>query len=161
MTEIGVDKQVLALIARETGLAPQRISLNALIERDLGCTGGDAWDLLVTLAEEFKIDMSGFDFASHFDDESMPAGGLLATIVGAIAIASALMAIPRWIAKALLPDWVVFIVIGMGMFAGGWLWSRYWPSERRRQANKIPVRVQDLIEAARVQRWPYSMPAVT
>lgn len=47
----------------------QSITRETLIEDDLGVTGDDAEELLVSFSAKFKVDISEFNFGKYFNDE--------------------------------------------------------------------------------------------
>ncbi|MBQ9578073.1 MAG: DUF1493 family protein [Ottowia sp.] len=63
-------EDVIALIAEETALSPERIQPQHSLNFDLGVDGDDAEELLLAYREKFLVDMSGFDFHRYFDEES-------------------------------------------------------------------------------------------
>ncbi|WP_163213730.1 DUF1493 family protein [Bacteroides sp. 519] len=46
-----------------------QIDLETKIEEDLGITGDDAYELIVTYGEYFNIDVSHFNLSDYFKDE--------------------------------------------------------------------------------------------
>lgn len=58
------------LIARETGCPLESLIDSALIELDLGITGDDAWELIEAIHNEYKTDLSNFDFTLYFSPET-------------------------------------------------------------------------------------------
>jgi acyl carrier protein len=61
---------VIDLICRCRGNARWKVTLDAELGDDLGIDGDDAAELLGAFAEEFKVDLSAFDFDAHFGPEA-------------------------------------------------------------------------------------------
>ncbi len=61
--------RIIALLAEEWGMRPERIHEHSRLEEDLGMTGDDASDFLMDFAEQFAVDLAGLDFHKHFGPE--------------------------------------------------------------------------------------------
>ena len=60
---------VIAIIAEETSISPERIQPQHSLNFDLGVDGDDAEELLRTYMEKFHVNMQAFDFHRYFGDE--------------------------------------------------------------------------------------------
>lgn len=50
---------------------PQKLTLDTLLEKDLGITGDDAIDFIEDFAQEFDIDCSSFNYRLYFKEEGV------------------------------------------------------------------------------------------
>ena len=48
---------------------PDKLTLDTLLEKDLGITGDDAIDFIEEFAQEFNVDISSFDYSKYFREE--------------------------------------------------------------------------------------------
>jgi hypothetical protein len=71
MIEAEIRKEMIALITDKVGVRPEDVLPEADIEKDLGCTGDDFFELMDAYATRFKVDMSGFLWYFHSHDEGM------------------------------------------------------------------------------------------
>jgi acyl carrier protein len=62
---------IRALVAEQTNVAIEDITVETTLASDLGIDGDDAWELLEKYAEKFNVSMRGFVFLDHFDWEGM------------------------------------------------------------------------------------------
>ncbi|HBK70365.1 MAG TPA: hypothetical protein DDZ39_01695 [Flavobacteriaceae bacterium] len=56
-------------IIKETLVNDLEITTMTTLERDLGITGDDAWDLLEKYKNIFNVDISNFEFNEYFQEE--------------------------------------------------------------------------------------------
>jgi acyl carrier protein len=61
--------QIVKLIEKKMGRYKKEITRGTSLERDLGISGEDAWELLLEYKEEFGVDISKFDFNKYFSPE--------------------------------------------------------------------------------------------
>lgn len=135
---------MIALVARTTGIRPEKIGLKDRLAEDLGIDGDDAVELFEAYETELRVDLSVLyaSWNKHFGPEGFPLPlgfglVLVASIVGGVA--GGLNA-PAWLA--------VLVGLAVGLF---WLIPlRAWPLPT---PESHPVRVEDLITAARSGRW--------
>lgn len=71
MDEAQIRERLIAMIMAKVGVNRDEVINCEDIERDLGCTGDDFFELIETYAKEFKVDMTGFLWYFHTHDESM------------------------------------------------------------------------------------------
>ena len=64
-------KEVVQLVAQQTGVPSERISPQTTLFGDLGIDGDDAAELLAAFAEQFRVDLSEFESRRHFGGEGM------------------------------------------------------------------------------------------
>jgi len=76
MTEADIRKELIALIPEKVGVRPEEVMPDADIEKDLGCTGDDFFELMEAYAQHFNVDMSGFLWYFHTSEEGHNLGGL-------------------------------------------------------------------------------------
>jgi hypothetical protein len=76
MTEADIRKELIALITDKVGVRAEEVLPNADIEKDLGCTGDDFFELMEAYAKRFTVDMSGFLWYFHSREEGHNLGGL-------------------------------------------------------------------------------------
>lgn len=61
--------KLIAFIREEIGEFNKEINFSTRLEEDLGVTGDEAVELLLSIGKEFKIDLTGFDFKRYFHPE--------------------------------------------------------------------------------------------
>jgi len=76
-----LEERVKTLVARETSMRIERISLKTRIAQDIGCDGDDAAELFEAFAKEFDVDLTGIQWNKHFCGEGLPPGGLFGVLV--------------------------------------------------------------------------------
>ena len=59
-----------SFVAARIGLKPSKVKDDSDIERDLGCTGDDFFELMEAYQKEHDVDMSGFLWYFHSYDEA-------------------------------------------------------------------------------------------
>jgi hypothetical protein len=62
-------QMTIRFIAREWPIDPQKLTPETRIERNLGITGDDAYNLMCKFFKEFTIDGAKFNFDDHFNSE--------------------------------------------------------------------------------------------
>lgn len=148
MTPENIEERVMAIIVEETGFPRPKLSTATRIERDIGCTGDDAHDLLVRLKDEFDIDMSGFDFYRHFDGEGQNMPPVVHSMLAALCVGV--------LCAQLIGEWVdtngVAILAACAFCANLYL-TRNAPRDPFRGAEKKRVTVGHLVEAANKRKW--------
>src|SRR6266567_9076321 len=60
---------IIKLIADQSGVKPEQISLETRLNLDLSIDGDDAAELLELYSEAFGVDMTGFQWSKYFRDE--------------------------------------------------------------------------------------------
>jgi Protein of unknown function (DUF1493) len=81
--ESGIAKRVTEFLVRELRLRKTDLKRETRLRQDLRVYGTDAIELLEAFAEEFRVDMSGFDVAQYFWPEgSDPIRWLWRLLVG-------------------------------------------------------------------------------
>mgnify|MGYP001458553579 CR=1 FL=1 len=71
MTEIEIRDRLITMIMDKVGAKRDEIANCTDIEKDLGCTGDDYFELMEDYAKEFNVDMSDFRWYFHTHDEAM------------------------------------------------------------------------------------------
>jgi len=66
-----IKDKLLAYIKGLNLINPKKLTLDTLIERDLGITGDDAIDFIEEFAHEFNVDITSFDYSKHFGGEGV------------------------------------------------------------------------------------------
>jgi hypothetical protein len=158
-----ISERVIELVSEQTGWNPRAITPDTEIERDLGCTGDAARELLFRLEREMDIDMTGMEFRNHFSEGAprwplavpvvlaLPSGVLAMHLIGLLARAVSLE-LPAFTQRG----WF-FVVVVLACAAVIWGLTTLIPADRVWGVNKTPVKVQHLIDAARLGRWPLSV----
>lgn len=153
-------RRVIAVVAHQTGRHAENVGLDTLIERDLGCTGDDAMMLMGRMAGEFGVDMRGFDFDRHFGNE----GGLGWPVAVALVVAVPLTILGShafglvsrltgWSPLGALTPTTQFGICYAAcalLILGA---MTLLPQARLRRSGKVPLTIQDLVDAARTRRW--------
>ncbi|MEP6756547.1 MAG: DUF1493 family protein [Chthonomonadales bacterium] len=67
-SELGT--QVRKFVAEERGEPIEYIRLETRVEEDLGCTGDDADEFMLSFATRFEVDLTGMEFGRHFGPEA-------------------------------------------------------------------------------------------
>ena len=70
-------ERVRRLVARETGVRPERIRPESTLFGDLGVDGDDADELFEAFAAEFRVDLGPLQLSRHFGGEGIALGDLL------------------------------------------------------------------------------------
>ncbi|MBJ7406376.1 MAG: DUF1493 family protein [Bradyrhizobium sp.] len=73
-------ESLLSFVQTET-LTRRQIILATDIARDLGVDGDDAHEFICRFADQFKVDMSEFDFDMYFGGEGFDLVGLIKSLV--------------------------------------------------------------------------------
>ena len=66
---IQIERDVIELIAEESGKGKDQISSSSTLLADLGIDGDDAWEILERLHGKYEVDFSEFEFEKHFRNE--------------------------------------------------------------------------------------------
>lgn len=64
-----IREEITALIADKVGVKPESLQPDADIEKDLGCTGDDFFELMESYSKRFSVDMSDFLWYFHTSEE--------------------------------------------------------------------------------------------
>ena len=75
LSETDIRESLIAMIMGKVGVNRDEVINCEDIERDLGCTGDDFFELIETYAKEFKVDMTGFLWYFHSHEEGNSIGG--------------------------------------------------------------------------------------
>jgi len=75
MNAAEVQERLIAMIMDKVGVSRNEVLDCSDIERDLGCTGNDFFELTDAYAKEFNVDMSGFLWYFHTQEEGWNIGG--------------------------------------------------------------------------------------
>jgi len=142
MTE--VQREVIALVAKERGLARDNVKLSSRLRRDLGMDGDDAVEFFQEFEERYGVDLSPLyrRWDRHFGPEGY--GNPRAFLIAIALLFSPLPLLPFGVS----PVWVWGIAIVALLL---WRWPlRWWPW----RDTTIAVSVQDLVTAAETGKWP-------
>ncbi len=74
--------RIYAMIEDETGYPKHKITLKTRLYQDIKIDGDDAEEFLYKYSEEFKVDMSSFDFNCYFNDELFDSISILKSFFG-------------------------------------------------------------------------------
>ena len=72
MNDLTFEQQVKELVAKETEVRIERLTLETDLLKDLGVDGNDALELLEKYWEVFHVDLLQFKFSKHFGPEGGP-----------------------------------------------------------------------------------------
>jgi acyl carrier protein len=141
---------IIRLVAEERGLSATDVRPEDRLLDDLGMDGDDAFEFFERFQKRFGIDLDLLD--AHWDQHFGPEGSLPAwALIPALAL-------PAWVLLVKLgidPVWALTAPI-MALIATAYVLVRRW--KRRRRRPHIPVRVQDLIDAANNGVWSMRYP---
>ncbi len=144
MTDL--EERIVALVAEERGMKPQRIFLASRLSHDLGMDGDDAVDFFEKFGNEFNVDLSSLreHWSEHFGPEgSAPSLGCMVVIGVAVVLGDLLHRVFQF-----MPGWEWMIVL---LIAFGWAYQRIFASGER--DDVLPITVGDLVEAVSHGRW--------
>ena len=63
-------------------IEPEDISEETRVEKDLGMTGDDAIEFINEFSQNFKVDISEFDFPKYFGSEGIDLGEMFSRLLG-------------------------------------------------------------------------------
>ena len=72
MNKLILEQKVKELVAKETAVRIEKLTLETYLLKDLGVDGYDALELLEKYWEVFQVDLSQFQFSKHFGPEGGP-----------------------------------------------------------------------------------------
>jgi acyl carrier protein len=67
--EKNLEHDVVSVLARRTGLPPERITTDARLVEDLGLDGDEAISALLELSKMYALDVTGFNSSLYFRSE--------------------------------------------------------------------------------------------
>ena len=153
--------RVIAAVADQTGLAAATITPDTELERDLGISNKDTFELLNRLQREFGIDMSSFQYDRHFHARGAPPWPVAVAAVVAFPTAVLAMPLVGLLGRSIgveptryLSPGAFFVVVLAACFLAIGLATTFLGSFRVSAEHKIPVTVKMLIEAAAMKKWP-------
>jgi acyl carrier protein len=65
-----IDRRLRKILVDLTGVPESKLHPDAEMMRDLGIDGADAAEFMAAFAQEFRVDMSQFEFGLHFGPEA-------------------------------------------------------------------------------------------
>ncbi len=142
-----IEEQVRRFVASRRALAVEKVTGKSRLQDDLGLAGDDAVELFKEFDKEFETDCSVLwrFWGEHFAPEGGPSLLFALVLAGLFGAGFVLGTFQKW-----LPPWLCGVVL-----AGIWIWPlRCWPV---RGPEPVQITVQDLIDAARTQRWRDSL----
>jgi hypothetical protein len=105
MTEAEIRKDLIALITDKVGIKAEEVLPDADIEKHLGCTGDDFFELMEAYAKRFNVDMSGFAWYFHSHDEAMATLNLFPGNPPSVQVDRIPVTLDLLVEKALLGRW--------------------------------------------------------
>jgi acyl carrier protein len=75
-----VFEKIKALIAEKTSVNESRLGRNTRLYEDLKIEGDDAFELLESFKEKFKVDMTDFNYNEYFSGEGIDLIGAIVSI---------------------------------------------------------------------------------
>lgn len=70
MNDPRIEEKVKALVAQQTGVRIEELSLQTELGKELGIDGDDAVEFFEKFSEEFQVDLSTFQFDKYFGPEA-------------------------------------------------------------------------------------------
>lgn len=64
-----MDNDLIAFIRNEINEFSKSIDLESSIENDLGVTGDDAFEFIMSFSRKYNVDIKEFDFSKYFHSE--------------------------------------------------------------------------------------------
>lgn len=142
MTEL--EEQITAFVCEQTGT--DAVQLDYGLTQDFGVDGDDADQFFENFCEEFHVDLTALQehWCQHFSREMLgpPLGCWI--VVGAAVAAGSLL----HIALDRIPAWALIVAL---VTVFGWMCRKVFNYYRRDE--KLPITVQDLVEAAAAGKW--------
>lgn len=74
-------EEIKLLIEEKMGKYEKKIDRDTSLEKDLGISGDDAWELIMDFSRKFNVDISNFEFSKYFYPEG---DSILPSIIRAI-----------------------------------------------------------------------------
>jgi acyl carrier protein len=145
-----ITSRVIALLADETGVKPEKISLTSALNENLGMEGDDAVEFFQRFQKEFALDLRLLwdDWDYYFLLEGLPVR------------TSIFLTLPVVLAAVLLDKFLPHIPFGLSLVFGFifWFtallaWERYF-----RKPSEPQITVQDLIDCAKTGVWSKKIP---
>jgi hypothetical protein len=141
-----LEERVIASVVEERGEERERVELTSSLAEDLGMDGDDAVYFFKKFSEGFHVDLTLLyeHWDEHFGPElaGIPGLGFLVAIGAAVflggVVHETVKRIPAW--AATLGLIVIF----------WWAHSKLFGA---RLEEKLPIRVQDLVDAALARKW--------
>ena len=140
-----VEQRVVDWIAKETGTPPDRLSLASRLPDDFDMDQIDTAELLDKFGDQFQVDLAAL--CDHWELYFHPIGASVTYPFWIpVVIAGAAYALfPAAVAR--IPPWAGAILV---LAVVWWGWRRF---HAMHIAEKIPVNVQDLVDAAIAGKW--------
>jgi hypothetical protein len=153
-----IAKRVIAIVAHHRAMKSSDIKRTMDLYSDLGITGDDVDDLLADLKKHLAIDFSKLRFDRHFGHEAPYgyAGPIWQTIawwvLGTLIVPTATFALLIWpgVEPPLL---IVLVALSVFVVAWGVLGPKVLPGERKWRRQRVPITIDDLVEAAKRGSW--------
>jgi hypothetical protein len=143
MTDL--EEQITAFIVEETGIKRKPVLLSSRLAQDIGMDGDDAVEFFKKFGEKFPANLTVL--YDHWDQHFLPEGtgtspGCLIVIGFSVAVGAVLHEFVKRI-----PAWAWMIAV---LPALGWIYTKLFLDH---DGGKIPITVQDLVDAARSEEW--------
>ena len=153
MTEL--EERIVKFIVQETSIKAKKVHLDSRLAQDIGMDGDDAVEFFEKFHKQFQVELDVL--GSHWDEHFLPEGGGPSlgcmVVIGVGVVAGGLLHEAfKWI-----PAWAGMIVL-VALFC--WIYGKFFGEP---QEEKIPITVQDLVEAASSGTWikHYDEPAAS
>jgi hypothetical protein len=138
-------ERVLDLVAKETGRRREQLRPDIQIERDLGCSGEDAVELMEVFAKEFSVDLTGFEFRRYFSPEYPEVSARQAILI--LASGAGAIGLGVFVSRLSPLGWVFSLIALSWVVAIPWIHPRSW------QRKTVPLTPLDLVRVAHAGRW--------
>ena len=148
MTEL--EEQIVKFIVQQTSINIKKVHLDSRLAQDIGMEGDDAVEFFEKFHEQFHVDLNALE--THWDQHFLPEGtsvhplGCMVMIAVGVVAGGLLHDAFKWI-----PGWVAMMVlVAIFCLIYSWLYEKFFGKP---QDEKIPITVQDLVEAASSGTW--------
>ena len=142
-----LELRVLAFAARQCGITVEKVDLLSRLREDLGLDGDDAAEFFDAFIKEFGVNLDalrGKRWRRHFRSEGHPAGPTRVAIF---------ILLTLFLTAAIVAGYLGWTWLWLLVFAAIWLFAfRAWPLSLL-WPDKVPITLQDLVDAAMAGRW--------
>lgn len=139
------EAEIVALIAKKTGLEASAIHPDSRLAQDLGMDGDDAAEFFEDFGAKFHVDLSML--ANHWGEHFH--GEVRAMTPGCVAVIC-VSAAGGGLLHSIFDTLPVWAVVLANLAVLGWVYNRFFAKP---DVSKLAITVRDLVEAARSGKW--------
>jgi len=142
-----LEERVVAFVARRCDIAVEKVDLFSRLVEDLGLDGVSAVGFFAAFSNEFDVNLDGLRGGS-WERHFRPRGSSIRPTLFAVFLLLTLFLSASILGGYLDWSWLwllVFVAIWLFCYKA-WPLSLLWP-------DKVPISVQDLVDAATAGRW--------